>query len=152
MKKLAILSLVLFASLLGLPAAADEAPAAATPAPADCAATTAGVAADQPLFLAGEQCGGVICGKGTYCCNPSCSRCVLFGMSCTQEACNNAQPFVDERLTLETEERLPVQIIGGGGQCNKTVCGSGTFCCNYSCSTCAPLGGACTDQICPPTS
>lgn len=37
---------------------------------------------------AGQSCGGAICGKFEYCCNPSCSICVPFGMSCTQEACN----------------------------------------------------------------
>jgi|GEM_PF-1542824 len=43
------------------------------------------------------------------------------------------------------------QIIGGG-QCNQTVCGAGQFCCNYSCSVCAPIGGACLDVYCPPVS
>ena len=37
---------------------------------------------------AGENCGGVVCPKFTYCCNASCSRCVPYGMSCTQESCN----------------------------------------------------------------
>jgi len=39
-------------------------------------------------LTAGELCGGVICGRGEYCCNPSCSTCVLIGMSCTQQSCN----------------------------------------------------------------
>lgn len=37
---------------------------------------------------AGQTCGGAVCGRGEYCCNPSCSRCVPFGWSCTQESCN----------------------------------------------------------------
>lgn len=36
---------------------------------------------------AGETCGSKICGKGTYCCNASCSNCVPYGMACTQQVC-----------------------------------------------------------------
>ncbi|HMJ12411.1 MAG TPA: hypothetical protein VK524_13395 [Polyangiaceae bacterium] len=32
--------------------------------------------------------------------------------------------------------------------CGSAVCGKGEFCCNASCSTCAPRGGACTQQVC----
>jgi predicted lysophospholipase L1 biosynthesis ABC-type transport system permease subunit len=39
-------------------------------------------------LFAGEFCGGVFCGKFTYCCNPTCALCVPYGMSCTMEACN----------------------------------------------------------------
>ena len=39
-------------------------------------------------IFAGEQCGGVVCGKFLYCCNPSCSICVPYGWSCTQQSCN----------------------------------------------------------------
>jgi len=42
--------------------------------------------ASDPSAL-GESCGGVICGKGTYCCNPSCGVCVPYGMSCPQVSC-----------------------------------------------------------------
>ncbi|MEM9293872.1 MAG: hypothetical protein AAGD01_19495 [Acidobacteriota bacterium] len=38
----------------------------------------------------------------------------------------------------------------GGGDCNQTTCSAGQFCCNYSCSVCAPFGSACTDVYCPP--
>ena len=41
-----------------------------------------------PIYAAGQSCGGAICGRGKYCCNPSCSICVPFGWSCTQESCN----------------------------------------------------------------
>lgn len=37
-----------------------------------------------------------------------------------------------------------------GGPCGTNFCGPGTFCCNRSCSICAPFGGACTQQVCPP--
>jgi hypothetical protein len=36
--------------------------------------------------------------------------------------------------------------------CGDRVCGTGEYCCNPSCSTCAPEGGFCTQQYCePPT-
>lgn len=41
-----------------------------------------------------------------------------------------------------------VVIDPGGGQCGTKVCGKGTFCCNASCSVCAPIGGGCTQQVC----
>lgn len=157
MRKTSTWILVLLAAALfaALPAAADSPSAAAasdtaaapaaSEAPADCAAPAA--AGDQePLFLAGEICGSKICGKGTYCCNASCSLCVQFGMSCTQQVCARAQAVEDDRLDL-----------GHGGvhfdqPCGNTVCTGGNFCCNASCSICAPPGGHCTQQICPPTS
>ena len=39
-------------------------------------------------LTAGEPCGGVTCGPGQYCCNPTCNACVYYGMSCTQQVCN----------------------------------------------------------------
>lgn len=58
------------------------------------------------------------------------------------------QVFQGAQFDGATEAR---QIIGGG-QCNQAVCGQGQFCCNYSCSVCAPIGGACLDVYCPPIS
>jgi hypothetical protein len=46
---------------------------------------------DQIVVDDGDEattCGGKVCGKGTYCCNPSCGICVPKGMSCTQQSCN----------------------------------------------------------------
>ena len=43
-----------------------------------------------PVFeagLVGEPCGGTVCGVKEYCCNPTCSLCLPYGMSCTQQAC-----------------------------------------------------------------
>lgn len=37
---------------------------------------------------------------------------------------------------------------GGGTTCGKNTCAAGTYCCNASCGTCAPLNGACTQQFC----
>ena len=39
-------------------------------------------------------------------------------------------------------------LVVGGEQCGTKVCGAKQFCCNASCSICAPLGGACTQQFC----
>jgi hypothetical protein len=141
---------LLAAAVLALPAAAGEAPAGdlgLAAAPGGCAApAAAGPSADEPLFLAGEICGSKICGKGTYCCNASCSNCVPFGMSCTQQACNATEAVAGERL----------EVDHGGFHfeipCGDTVCTGGNFCCNASCSICAPRGGHCTQQICPSTS
>jgi len=36
-------------------------------------------------------------------------------------------------------------------KCGTATCRSGEFCCNASCNTCAPTGGACTEQFCEPT-
>ena len=96
-------SLCLLAALccLALPAIAEQAvepqPAQAEPvldlfdaesAGSECDAPQVAAETPEPAFLAGQQCGGVICGKGTYCCNPTCNACVLIGMSCTQQSCN----------------------------------------------------------------
>lgn len=36
----------------------------------------------------------------------------------------------------------------GGEACGTAICGPGEYCCNESCSTCAPVGGFCTAQFC----
>jgi hypothetical protein len=40
---------------------------------------------------------------------------------------------------------------GSGEKCGENTCKSGTYCCNESCGTCAPQGGACTQQWCGAT-
>lgn len=40
---------------------------------------------------------------------------------------------------------------GAGESCGHTECGAGQFCCNRSCSICAPTGGSCTQQQCTDT-
>lgn len=57
--------------------------AALVDAPADPAADAIDDEGDSA-----NTCGGKVCGKGTYCCNPSCGICVPKGMSCTQQSCN----------------------------------------------------------------
>jgi hypothetical protein len=44
-------------------------------------------------------------------------------------------------------------IADAGNQaCGSAVCGAGEFCCNASCSICAPRGGACIEIFCAPDS
>jgi hypothetical protein len=38
----------------------------------------------------------------------------------------------------------------GGIPCGKTTCASGQYCCNASCSMCAPMGAACIQIACDP--
>lgn len=63
-----------------------------------------------------------------------------------QESCEaptvNAEPATD--LDLENELRFEA----AGELCGSRICGAKQFCCNFSCSICAPLGGACTQQVC----
>lgn len=40
------------------------------------------------LTVGGERCGGVICGLGLHCCNPTCNLCTPKGVECTQQTCN----------------------------------------------------------------
>lgn len=35
-------------------------------------------------------------------------------------------------------------------RCGGRVCAPDQYCCNPSCGICVPLGGLCTQQICPP--
>ena len=42
----------------------------------------------------------------------------------------------------------PPALADGGVPCNQVRCGPRQFCCNFSCSICAPIGGFCTQQFC----
>lgn len=42
----------------------------------------------------------------------------------------------------------PRALNAAGEPCNKHRCGAGQYCCNFSCSICAPEGGFCTQQFC----
>lgn len=41
--------------------------------------------------------------------------------------------------------------LAGGQACGENHCGKGTYCCNASCGTCAPIGSFCTQIACEPT-
>jgi hypothetical protein len=73
------------------------------------------------------------------------------GAHCTTEdgVCNRPPGCKPEDIcpavcygTCKFSVTLPPTTCGGN------ICGKGTFCCNASCGTCAPVGGACTQQIC----
>ncbi|CAA9564657.1 MAG: hypothetical protein AVDCRST_MAG59-2895 [uncultured Thermomicrobiales bacterium] len=60
-------------------------------------------------------------------------------------------------LGLLGRSRAGAQSLPGTGDgwawgeaCNAVTCGMGEYCCNWSCSTCAPLGGVCTALYCVP--
>lgn len=113
--------------------------------------TPANLAESESELVIGQQCGSTTCGKGTYCCNPSCGICVPPGWSCTQQVC----PGADLLEAKAPEAEAPVEevverpeIIIGGEACGPTVCGKGTTCCNPSCGICTPPGWSCTQQVC----
>jgi hypothetical protein len=49
-----------------------------------------------------------------------------------------------ESAPASVEEALLI----GGTQCGANVCGTGSYCCNSSCGTCAPKGAGCPDVMC----
>jgi hypothetical protein len=51
-------------------------------------------------------------------------------------------------LTAAAVAVPPALAQEGGQPCNQRRCGAGQFCCNFSCSICAPVGGFCTQQLC----
>jgi hypothetical protein len=51
-------------------------------------------------------------------------------------------------LTAAAIAGTPALVADPGEPCNQRRCGSGQFCCNFSCSICAPDGGFCTQQFC----
>lgn len=44
----------------------------------------------------------------------------------------------------------PVASAAGPVKCGEATCGAGEFCCNESCSICAPTGGSCIMKVCEP--
>jgi hypothetical protein len=40
--------------------------------------------------------------------------------------------------------------VSSGEACGKNTCGDGQYCCNRSCSVCAPKGGGCDAVLCGP--
>jgi hypothetical protein len=99
-----------------------------------------------------------ICGDNTHC--------LLPGGSCT-EACNACLckarggkvvtacvADVDDPVEPAASSAASDSDGAGDGDgfigetCGSRVCGKGFFCCNASCSACAPVGGGCTQQAC----
>jgi len=140
-KLLPLLSALAVLALLATPLAAEQ---GAAPS---CTATGSEVTLDQLVIgPIGEQCGDVVCTKGTVCCNPTCNLCLPPDMSCTQEVCTGTE-------TLEQPELLADPIGSSDPEpCGEVFCGPGTYCCNPLCSACVAFGEFCTLGSCPPTS
>ena len=118
----------------------------------------------------GAQCGAVTCGVGLECCNASCGTCVPPGGACTQQYCEPVEGvdagqcggramcaiacqygFEVDADGCELCQCRPAPDAGSGGvACGASTCGAGEECCNSSCGTCVPHGGACTQQYCEP--
>ena len=90
-------------------------------------------------------CGKNVCAEDEECCNSSCGTCVKKGGFCTQQFCTEEPDVIEPPKETPKIEPLKPSI---GQKCGRNVCGKGQFCCNSSCSQCAPLGGACTMQFC----
>jgi hypothetical protein len=58
-------------------------------------------------------------------------------------SCAQGKPFFNE-CGCGCEVRLE----DPGERCGRAICGPGEYCCNESCSICAPEGGFCTQQRC----
>lgn len=72
----------------------------------------------------------LICGLGTQC---------RYRDGSCREACNPCLCEADGGKVVESCEQAA---------CGHAICGRGTYCCNASCSICAPDGGFCTQQFC----
>lgn len=117
------LTLAAAAALAAPPATAEEAAAPVAVSAVQCAAPVAPSAVDEALFLAG-----------------------------TPGACHQLPACVSTPLggpeTPSVGDQPEPLFLDGGEPCNRRHCGAGQFCCNFSCSICAPEGGFCTQQLC----
>lgn len=62
------------------------------------------------------------------------------------ESCEAPAEPIEPAADLDLENEL--RFDAAGEVCGSRVCSAKQFCCNFSCSICAPLGGACTQQVC----
>ncbi|MFT3921666.1 MAG: hypothetical protein QM778_03950 [Myxococcales bacterium] len=109
----------------------------------------------QPTCVVDEDpCALADCASGSACT-------VVDGKAVCQSECQN--PCLTAKCNKSTHcEAKEVQCIkapccpvaacvsntGPSKACGDNTCSAGTYCCNESCGTCAPIGGACTQQIC----
>jgi len=103
-----------------------------------------------------------ICGTGTQClypdgsCREACNDCLCEAQggkvveSCGQVS--SSDPASDPAAeSSAADSSIPAELDEGAANklaCGNTFCKKGEFCCNPSCSICAPNGGFCTQQFC----
>lgn len=79
----------------------------------------------------------------------ACSFALALGLAaCGSSSSSPTQPEAAAPAAPATQCTPGDLAIAGGGPCGTSYCTKRQFCCNLSCSTCAPLGGACTQQVC----
>jgi hypothetical protein len=83
------------------------------------------------------NCASGCCQNGTCVAGTSTSACGTGGAAC--QTCQSGATCTNNAC------------VGPGPACGTNYCGSGQFCCNSSCGICAPFGGNCTQQYCPPS-
>lgn len=126
---------------------------------ADCVAGESCTAAGMCVANTGGSCGNTTCGNSEYCCNPSCGICAPVGGSCTQQVCGSTggggNPGGGPGGTCSSDADCPsgelctaAGLCAPGTRCGNSICGNSQYCCNSSCSICAPLGASCTQQLC----
>ncbi|HMG24014.1 MAG TPA: hypothetical protein VK607_21915 [Kofleriaceae bacterium] len=92
-----------------------------------------------------------ICGENTHCvlpsgtCTEACNPCLCRARGGT--VVGSCAAAVDDPAEAASSTAAPDDGFIGE-TCGSKVCGKGLFCCNASCSACAPIGGGCTQQAC----
>lgn len=133
-----------------------EAPSSSSSNPAEATEATQGTEATQVDELSSGSAADrvicpTICGVGTQCqfrdgtCTEACNPCLCKAHGGTVvKSCPAALSPTEPSLDQAFDQAVK------GEACGTAVCGKGTFCCNRSCSICAPNGGFCTQQFCSP--
>jgi hypothetical protein len=116
---------------------------------AGIACPTGSVCVDDPTDSCNPNQGGADCGG--YCKHAKPSKCgndptkTYVGNSPTE--CTYIKFYCAEGVPFFDDCGCGCQTTSGES-CNQVTCGAGEFCCNFSCSICAPAGGLCTQQVC----
>lgn len=63
-----------------------------------------------------------------------------------QESCEAPAQTADNAVAGLENDLL--NTAAAGEPCNQRVCGANQYCCNFSCSICAPIGGFCIQIFC----
>jgi hypothetical protein len=99
----------------------------------------------------GADCGGLCVCKARLTCRPGTHFDSSPGVcACVPDLPNPCATVLCAAGTIcRVQNGNPVCVPApGGGACGGNQCGPGQFCCNASCGTCAPIGGACLQIVC----